>query len=106
VKIRLDPQGEFDEAFFTNASVHIERMDTRAWWIGIETPEGNFMINTGIADGKWFFNFEEDKLGGESHLLTRPACYQQHFVERPQSLDAQTDTGVDNAAESNAGGTK
>ena len=60
-------EGEFDEVFIRNAEVHIERMDTTAFWIGIEA-EGfaPLTLNTGVHRGTWFFNLEEDTELGDS----------------------------------------
>lgn len=81
VNPRMDHQGEFDELFLTNAYVHIERMGTRAFWIGIETPDGKrFCVNTGVYKDQWFFNVQEDQLSGEFWTVTRPACHRKHNV--------------------------
>lgn len=75
-KICLDNQDqpEFDELFVSDASVHVERMNERGFWIGVTGSDGRrFSINTGIADGKWFFSVEEDKKRGQFYSVQRPA---------------------------------
>lgn len=71
---------EFDELFLKDATVHIERMNTRAFWIGIEAADGQRIhINTGVEDGKWFFRVEEvDAEGGISEVVERRACHRKH----------------------------
>ena len=66
--------GELDEVFICNASVHIERMDTTAFWIGIEADGlPPLMLNTGVHRGTWFFNVEEDcEQGGAFLQVQRP----------------------------------
>ncbi len=69
----LDDFGEFDEVFVKNASVHIERMDETAYWIGIDAPGmASLMVNTGTVDGVWYFNVEEDSLDGRDFSVQRP----------------------------------
>jgi len=78
-EFNMDHQGEFDEMFLHNASVHIERMNTRAFWIGIETADGrNIHVNTGVHNGKWFFNVEDTAVGGKFESVERPACHRKH----------------------------
>jgi len=39
--IRLTDDGTLDDLVFTHAShVHLERMDTGHWWMGILLPDG------------------------------------------------------------------
>lgn len=66
--------GEFDELFCANAFVHIERMDKRAFWMGITGPDGkDIMVNTGVTnDGIWFFNVDENWKGGERYEIQVP----------------------------------
>lgn len=69
----LDHREEFDEVFVPNAFVHIERMNETGYWIGINAPGlPSLMINTGVHRGVWFFNVEEDAIGGQSFSVTRP----------------------------------
>lgn len=73
--------GEFDELFAENATIHIERMDERAFWIGINLPNGEqVMVNTGIASRTWFFNVEEDAVGdtAQHFAVQRRSCYRRH----------------------------
>jgi hypothetical protein len=39
-EIRNDADGALDEVIAHNAFVHLERMDTNAWWLGITLPDG------------------------------------------------------------------
>jgi hypothetical protein len=82
---RLDWQGEFDEVFVSDASlVHIERMDERAFWIGINVGKRMLMINTGVSDGEWYFRIEEDKIGGKEFVVKRSAKLSDKAIERLQ----------------------
>lgn len=70
-----DYRGEFDEAFIDARHVHIERMGNRGWWIGIWTKDGSQIhVNTGIHQGTWFFNVDEDEDSGLSTSVQRRAC--------------------------------
>lgn len=68
--------GEFDEVFVRNAFVHIERMNETGFWIGVDPPKSSglprIMLTTGVYKGEWFFNLEEDSLGGKSLSVRRP----------------------------------
>lgn len=73
--VRLDHRNEFDELIVEKANVHIERLDTKAFWIGIYPDKGaGWMVNTGVdSDGNWFFNVEEDDdnpEGGRSFMVS------------------------------------
>ena len=68
---------EFDE-LFASGDIHVERMSTRSFWIGIDTASGHICINTGVAEGKWYFNVEEDWNGGKRYEIERPACHRKH----------------------------
>ncbi len=70
-----DHRGEFDEVWLKNADVHVERMGARSFWIGINSPGGDIMINTGIHDGEWYFNVSEDAVDGRFFAVRRPAHY-------------------------------
>jgi hypothetical protein len=79
-KFTLDHHKEFDEVFVTNASVHIERMSDRCYWMCIDPPEKSGLpslrIFTGVGAGKWFFRISEDALEGAQKFVTdRPAKY-------------------------------
>lgn len=72
--LKLDHRGEFDEVFVKKASVQIERMDEKAFWIGIDAPGmPTLMINTGVYMGRWYFRVEEDAFEGKSFEIFRPA---------------------------------
>jgi len=72
-RFRLDHRQEFDEVYLAEASVHIERMDETAFWMGIEA-EGlpRLMVNTGVERGQWYFNVEEDEKDGKRFTVQRP----------------------------------
>ena len=64
-KFGMDHRGELNEVFLSKASVHIERMNERCYWIGIEAPGFvPLLVTTGIDGSIWFFNVEEDEIGG------------------------------------------
>ncbi len=66
----LDPDGEFDEVWLENVSVHIERMHDTGFWIGFDLPDGRrVMLNTGVVRGRWFFTLQE---GGRVFPVHRP----------------------------------
>jgi hypothetical protein len=72
-EFRLDHRQEFDEIVLPQASVHIERMDETAFWIGIEAIGlPGLMVNTGVNRGTWYFNIEEDEHNGRSFTVHRP----------------------------------
>ena len=60
--VRMDHRNEFDELVVEKANVHIERMDKKAFWIGIYPKNGKgWMVNTGVDEhGEWYFNVDED----------------------------------------------
>ncbi len=72
VDFSFSPDGEFDELFLRDCSVHIERMNETGFWIGIDFAGGRVTVNTGVYRGEWFFNVEEDTVGGQSAQVTRP----------------------------------
>src|SRR6185437_10408306 len=91
------PDGELDEVFINNASVHIERMHETAFWIGISC-EGKppLMLNTGVHRGTWYFNVEVDSLEDpKSFYVQRPrssklvACRKPEDAERIARLEAE-----------------
>lgn len=80
--------GELDEVFIANASVHIERMDTTAFWIGIDAPGmAPLMLNTGVHRGIWYFNIQEDSLDDKAQFLSiqRPRNSKSIPVTKPES---------------------
>ena len=87
--------GEFDETFVANASVHIERMDDTAYWIGIYTPDGKgIMVNTGVYRGEWYFNVEEDSPDGRSFTVRRPRNSKRSLPKHsPQAPGARAGRG-------------
>lgn len=66
--------GEFDELWSSEASVHIERMDKRAFWMGIYLPDKrSVMVNTGVThSGIWFFNVDENWHEGRRYEIQVP----------------------------------
>lgn len=80
-EIRLDQSAEFDELVVDgSAFVHVERMDQRCFWIGIDLPDNKRInIRTGVEDGMWFFRVEEDFKEGRDFLVERRACYRKHM---------------------------
>lgn len=89
--VRLDSFGELDEYFADGAHVHIERMDTRSFWIGLDLPgDRHVRINTGVSGNKWYFNVEEDWAEGKTYEVNRPSCHRKH----------SRDTAPDHTAES------
>lgn len=82
-KIKLDHCGEFDEFFAEDAKIHVERMNARAIWIGIDLPDGGAVhMNTGIEAGVWFFNVSRtDSVGGVDAQITRPSCHRKHAAK-------------------------
>lgn len=43
-EVRVDDDGVFDEVVALHAYVHLERMDTGAWWMTINTGEGKSIV--------------------------------------------------------------
>ena len=77
-----DHRSEFDEVFVREASVHIERMADRCFWIGIDPPSSSRLpslrIFTGVERGKWFFRISEDSLDAAQEMVVqRPAKYEK-----------------------------
>lgn len=73
VEFRLDESGEFDELCVPAAAIHVERMTETGFWIGIDLPDGNrIMINTGMFQGEWYFNVDEDVKDGKSFSVCSP----------------------------------
>lgn len=72
-----NPQS-IDEIVITNATVHIEQMDDRCWWIGIHLPGGGYWAGNFICR-KGRLNFTEQEHEGfdwdrdDSHDDRRPA---------------------------------
>ena len=42
VEIRKDDDGGIDEVIIDGGSVHMERMDTNSWFIGVDMPNGDY----------------------------------------------------------------
>lgn len=71
--VRLDDRKEFDELLVDRADVHIERLDGKAFWIGIYAKGGTgWMVNTGVVRGKWYFNVQEDAINGRLYRIEVP----------------------------------
>ncbi len=85
IEFDLDSFGEFDETWFRGADVHIERMNETGFWIGFDLPgDRRVMLNTGVHKGVWFFNLEEDRIGGGNFVS----------VQRPRSAKPVPFTGT------------
>ena len=79
-----DNNGELDEIFLKATHVHIERMDTMAFWVGVNLPDGSLVhMRTGVAGGVWYFNVEGD---GQFETVQRPSSANVHAV--PELLAA------------------
>lgn len=44
---RDDPEGALDEVIARNANVHLEQMDTNAWWLGIDVGGESLHVQIG-----------------------------------------------------------
>lgn len=71
--VRLDGRKEFDELIVENATVHIERLDKKTFWIGIYPKKGpGWAVATGVERGSWFFNVQEDTDKGRLYRIKVP----------------------------------
>ena len=71
-----DGRREFDETFLKDATVHIERMDECCFFIGIDAKGlPPLKLFTGIQEGQWFFNINEDRIDGEFISVRRKARF-------------------------------
>lgn len=64
--------GDIDEIVVHNVTVHIEQMDDRCWWIGIDLPDGTHWAGNFSADSRGRMSFWQQEYGGvewrdESH---------------------------------------
>jgi hypothetical protein len=76
-------RAEFDELFVENASVHIERMDEAAFFIGIDAKGfPGLLVNTGIQGGKWYFNVQEDVNAGRFISVHRKARFKSERISQ------------------------
>ena len=52
---------ELDEVFADNATVHLEKMDTASWWLGIDVNGEHLAVNLGVdEDGDEFAHAEPE----------------------------------------------
>lgn len=57
---------DIDEIVLHDATVHVEQMGDRCWWIGIHLPDGGYWAGNFIADryGRMRFT-EQERIGFE-----------------------------------------
>lgn len=92
-KFSLDCRKELDEMFIQDAMVHIERMNETGFWIGIDSPGmPRLHINTGCHEDTWFFNIEEDRIGGRFLTVERRASLQVR-TGKEKARNRQSGTG-------------
>ena len=53
--------GDIDEIVVHGATVHIEQMDARCWWIGIDLPSGAHWAGNFHADSRGRMTFTEQE---------------------------------------------
>lgn len=53
--------GDIDEMVVHDASIHIEQMGDRCWWIGIDLPDGGYWAGNfhATSRGKMTFSLQE-----------------------------------------------
>lgn len=58
---------DIDEIVLHDAStVHVEQMDDRCWWIGIDLPDGGYWSGNFTADSRGRMRFwEQERIGFE-----------------------------------------
>ena len=61
---RGDRGGDIDEIVLHNATVHVEQMDSRCWWIGIELVDGGYWAGNFTADSRGRMRFWEQERDG------------------------------------------
>jgi hypothetical protein len=55
---------DIDEIVIENATVHIEQMNDRCWWIGIDLPHGGYWAGNFHADSRGRMTFSEQETWG------------------------------------------
>ncbi len=57
-------ENDIDEIVLHDAIVHIEQMNTRCWWIGIQLPDEKYWSGNFSADSRGRMSFsEQDNIG-------------------------------------------
>lgn len=80
---------ELDEFFVSGADIHVERMNTAAFWIDISHPSlPGLSINTGVHRGVWFFNVQNNSEDDEFFNVQRPR--KSKPVELPKLAELRT----------------
>lgn len=75
----LDACGDIDEIVLHDATVHIEQMDKRCWWIGLYREDGTYWMGNFVADSRGRMVFSEQENAGiawdrdDTHELPAPA---------------------------------
>lgn len=55
---------DIDEIVLHDATVHVEQMDDRCWWIGIDLPDGGYWSGNFHADSRGRMRFSEQECVG------------------------------------------
>jgi hypothetical protein len=64
-RILWNVRGEdIDEIVVTNSTVHIEQMNDRCWWIGIDLPNGGYWAGNFTCDSRGRMRFWEQESAG------------------------------------------
>ena len=62
---RRGDMGSIDEIVLHNVQlVHVEQMDDRCWWIGIQMPDGTYWHGNFTADSRGRMRFTEQENNG------------------------------------------
>lgn len=56
--------GDIDEIVIDNCTVHIEQMNNRCWWIGIDLPDGGYWAGNFTCDSRGRMKFWEQEIDG------------------------------------------
>lgn len=56
--------GDIDEIVLHDATVHIEQMNDRCWWIGIDLPDGGYWAGNFTATSRGVMSFNEQERYG------------------------------------------
>lgn len=55
---------DIDEIVLHDATVHVEQMSDRCWWIGVTLPDGGYWAGNFIADSRGRMRFTEQEQWG------------------------------------------
>jgi hypothetical protein len=55
---------DIDEIVISDATVHVEQMDTRCWWIGITRADGSYWAGNFISDSRGRMRFTQQDHDG------------------------------------------